>query len=114
MSYCYEKAIPHSKFLKWKPSDKAKTIAFALEQANRCTMCGTAAWEWAENRFAYTPLDEFCQGCYTKSVFSDQESSKSLPGTNVKLVPTTPMMRAQQQVKAKKRRDRLRAVREDE
>lgn len=65
-------------------------------------MCGTAGWEWQENRFAYTAVDDFCQGCYQKSVFSDQES-RSLPGTNVKLIPTTPMVKAQMLVTAKRR-----------
>ena len=43
----------------------------------------------AENRFAYTPVEELCQGCY-RSRSSDDADSKALPGTNVKLVPTTP------------------------
>lgn len=104
MSYCYEKGIPHSKFLEWEPEDKAKTIAYAMEQATRCSMCGTAPWEWEQNKYAYTAMDEFCQGCYQKSVFSDQESNKTLPGTNVKLVPTTPLVKAKFQVQARKRR----------
>ena len=73
MSYCYEHGIPHSKFLKWDPEDRAKTLAFALESALRCSMCGTASWEWEENKFAYTAVDEFCQGCYQKSIFSDTQ-----------------------------------------
>src|SRR5262245_62137333 len=100
MAYCFEKGIPHSKFLNWDAEDKAKVIAFSLEQSSRCNMCGTAGWEWEDNRYAYTAVDEFCPGCYRKSVFSDQES-RSLPGTNVKLVPTTPLLKAQMVVKAK-------------
>jgi len=73
-----------------------------MEQSSRCSSCGTAQWEWDENRFAYTPVEEFCQGCYQKSVFQDRES-KSLPGTNVKLVPTTPELKAQMLVTAKRR-----------
>jgi hypothetical protein len=102
MSYCYEHGIPHSKFLKWDPEDRAKTVAFALESSLRCSMCGTAPWEWEQNKFAYTAMDEFCQGCYQKSIFSDTEGS-SLPGTNVKLVPTTPQLTAQLALKAKRR-----------
>lgn len=104
MSYCHEKGIPHSKFLDWDPEDRAKALAFSLEQSSRCSMCGTAPWEWEENKFAYTAVDEFCKGCYQKAVFSDQES-RSLPGTNVKLVPVTPLVKAQMAVKAKKRRN---------
>src|SRR4051812_40774097 len=107
MGYCHDKGIPHSVFLEWEPEDRAKVVAYSLEEASRCSLCGTARWEWDENRYAYTAVDEFCQGCYQKSAFSDQES-KSLPGTNVKLVPTTPMMRAQMTVQAKKRREKIR------
>jgi len=102
MAFCNEKGIAHSKFLRWDPEDRAKALAYLLEQNARCTMCGTAEWEWEENKFAYTPVEEFCKGCYQKSVFSDQQG-KSLPGTNVKLVPTTPLLRAQMSLKAKKR-----------
>jgi len=103
MSYCFEHGIPHSKFLSWDAEDRAKTMAYALESAQRCSMCGTAPWEWEENKFAYTAMDEFCRGCYQKSVFSDTQGS-SLPGTNVKLVPTTPRLTAQMALKAKKHR----------
>lgn len=102
MAFCHKNGIPHSEFLEWEPEDRAKVLAFSLEEASRCNMCGTAAWEWEQNKFAYTPVEEFCQGCYQKSVYSDQES-RSLPGTSVKLVPTTPMMKAKAQVTAKKR-----------
>jgi hypothetical protein len=101
MTYCFEHGIPHSKFLKWDPEDRAKTLAYALESAQRCSMCGTAGWEWEENRFAYTAIDEFCRGCYQKSMYSDTRSS-SLPGTNVKLVPTTPKLTAQLAKKARR------------
>lgn len=102
MSFCNEKGIPHSVFLEWKPEDRAKALAFIMESSLRCSQCGTAPWEWEQNRFAYAAVEEFCQGCYQKSVFNDQEA-KSLPGTNVKLVPTTPMMKAKMAVQAKKR-----------
>lgn len=102
MSFCHERGIPHSKFLQWNPEDRAKTLAFSLEAAARCQMCGTAPWEWIENRYAYTAVEELCNGCYQKNVFSDTKS-KSLPGTNVKLVPTTLEFRAKSIVTAKKR-----------
>lgn len=102
MAYCHERGIPHSEFLEWDPEDRAKTLAFSLESAARCQMCGTADWEWENNKFAFTAVEEFCRGCYQKSVFSDQQGS-SLPGTNVKLVPTTPQLTAQMATKARKR-----------
>lgn len=102
MSYCYEHGIPHSEFLEWDPEDRAKVLAYAFESNIRCNMCGTAPWEWEENRFAFTPVEEFCQGCYQKSVFSDTQGS-SLPGTNVRLIPTTPQLTAKMALKARKR-----------
>lgn len=102
MSYCHEHAIPHSEFLQWDTEDRAKVLAYVLEQNARCSMCGTAPWEWEENKFAYTAVEDFCKGCYQKSIFNDTQGH-SLPGTNVKLVPTTPILRAKMQVTAKKR-----------
>lgn len=109
MSYCSEQGIPHSEFLEWDPEDRAKVLAFLMERSERCTQCGTAPWEWEENKFAYTAIEELCHGCYQKSVFQDTQS-KSLPGTNVRLVPTTPQLKAQMLVTAK-RRERLRRSR---
>lgn len=103
MSYCYEHGIPHSVFLTWAPEDRSKILAYIMEKAERCQMCGTAPWEWEENRFAYTAVEELCNGCYQKSVYQDTQSSKSLPGTNVKLVPTTPELSARMLVTARKR-----------
>ena len=102
MAYCYEHAIPHSKFLKWDPEDRAKVLAFQIESSLRCNMCGTASWEWEQNKFAFTAVEEFCQGCYQKQVFQDQQGS-SLPGTNVRLIPTTPQLTAKLAVKARRR-----------
>lgn len=82
-------------------------LAFSMEQSLRCTMCGTAPWEWEENRYAYTAVDELCHGCYQKSVFQDTQS-KSLPGTNVKLVPTTPVLKAKMALLSRKREKMLR------
>ena len=103
MDYCYEKAIPHSVYLDtWSPEDRAKVAAYVLEKGTRCVSCGTAPWEWEENRFAYTPIEELCKGCYQKSVFAE-ENNRSLPGTQIRLMPTTPQLKAQMQVQAEKR-----------
>jgi hypothetical protein len=102
MSYCYDKGIPHSKFLTWEAEDKAKVLAYIMEQNTRCSLCGTAAWEWEENKFAYTAVDEFCRGCYQKAMYKDTESN-TLPGTNVRLTPTTPILKAKMVVSARKR-----------
>jgi len=103
MSFCNEHGIPHSEFLDWDPEDRAKAVAYLIEHGLRCQLCGTAEWEWENNKFAFTAVEEFCQGCYQKSVFQDQQGS-SLPGTNVKLIPTTPQLTAQMALKARRRR----------
>lgn len=102
MSFCVEKGIPHSKFLEWSPEDRAKVLAYLMEQSSRCVSCGTAPWEWEQNRFAYTAVDDLCKGCYQKAMHTESQGS-GLPGTNVKLVPTTPLLKAEMQIKAKKR-----------
>lgn len=49
-------------------------------------MCGTAGWEWEEDRYAYHAEEEFCIGCYMKSV-KQEEDGNVLPGTSVTLFP---------------------------
>lgn len=100
MSYCFERGISHGEFLAWSGEDRAKTLAYALEQASRCQLCGTAQWEWDENRFAYEAEEQFCQGCYMKHVAS--EGNNNLPGTTVELVPVTELSRAQKTVRAQR------------
>ena len=100
MSYCYEKGISHGEFLSWAPEDRAKTLAFALEFAGRCQLCGTAEWEWKENPFAYEPEERFCKGCYMKAVAS--EGQNNLPGTTVELVPVTEFGKAKKKVRAQR------------
>ncbi len=86
MSYCYEHGISHSEFLEWAPEDRAKTLAFMLEKAQRCDMCGTAEWEWEENRFAYSPEEKFCMGCYLKHMAG--EEGAQMPGSTIVMVPS--------------------------
>jgi hypothetical protein len=107
MTWCSEHGLPHSEFLSWDVDDRAKLVAFLLEKNERCDMCGTAEWEWKENPYAYEPVDHFCQGCYRKSVFTDQEG-QGLPGTNVKLIPMTKQRQAENFVRAKRRQEMLR------
>lgn len=114
LGYCVDHGIPHSVWLeKWSPEDRSKVIAYLVESAERCDMCGTAPWEWEENKFAYEAVDHFCKGCYQKSVFSDSEST-SLPGTNVQLVPVTEVRKLERLLAAEKRRRIKRSFKEDE
>lgn len=70
--------------MNWEPEDKAKAIAFRLEDSSRCQMCGTADWEWEENKFAYEPVSHFCRGCYLKD--THQKDGQTLEGTTTVLV----------------------------
>lgn len=103
LGWCTEKGIPHSTFLEWHPDDRSKVVAYLLEEAERCDMCGTSSWEWKENRFAYEPVETFCHGCYQKSVYSETEQDP-LPGTTVSLVPVTEYRKAERAVAAEKQR----------
>jgi hypothetical protein len=86
LGLCEKYKIPHSVFMGWEPEDRAKAMAYRIEEASRCQMCGTAEWEWAENRFAYEPSSHFCQGCYLKD--THQKDGQTLDGTTTVLIPT--------------------------
>lgn len=94
MSYCVEKGIPHDVWLSWPAESRAKHLAYMLEQADTCQLCGTAEWEWKENSFAYEVSETFCRGCYMKEVAS--EEAGKLPGTTVNLVPANAQRLAKQ------------------
>lgn len=101
MSYCVDKGISHDEWLSWSPESRSKTVAYLMESAQTCQLCGTAPWEWEENRFAYEPSDHFCHGCYLKEIAS--EEAGSMPGTTVELIPVTAQRRAQQAVDRQRR-----------
>jgi len=102
MSYCYEHGIKHSEWLDWDPVDRAKVVAYRLEEADRCAMCGTAQWEWDENRFAYEPVEKLCQGCYLKEI-ARQDSHGEMPGTTITLLPTNTQAAARRMLMMKQR-----------
>lgn len=85
MGYCYEKAIPHSEFMEWDSTDRSKVLAWRIEEGMKCGMCGTAEWEWEQDKFAYHPVNKMCRGCYLKDIASETE--QNVPGTTVVLVP---------------------------
>lgn len=90
LQFCHENGLPHSQFLSWDPVDRAKALAFCLEKAERCVLCGTATWEWdpaqGGSRFAYEPIEMYCHGCYLKAVTSQDTANN--PGITVELAPT--------------------------
>lgn len=97
MTYCGERAIPHSVFLgrvveqdesQWLPQDRAKALAWLADKSERCPGCGTAPWEWDPERggskTAYVPEKQTCEGCNRKEHARENEDPK---GTYVILVP---------------------------
>jgi hypothetical protein len=86
MVICAEYHLPHSVFLEWEPEDRAKAIAYHLEKNERCQLCGSANWEWDQNRFAYEAVETMCQGCLRISAM--QETTGNRPGVSVVLSPT--------------------------
>lgn len=107
MSYCNEHGIPHSRFLEWDPEDRAKAIAFALEKAQVCSMCGTAEWEWHEDRRAYLPVVEVCPGCQLKETMRDDDTVSRTAGAQVVLLPKAaamPVLERQHDAEQRRRR----------
>lgn len=85
LQWCSEHGLPHSALLKWDEQDRAKLTAYLMESSTRCTLCGTADWEWEEDRHAFEPVNKQCWGCYTKDIA--REGNDSLPGSTITLVP---------------------------
>jgi hypothetical protein len=71
--------------LEWEAEDRAKLVAHLLEQGSKCQSCGTAAWEWEEDRYAYEPSVHQCWGCYLKEFARDD--IQGVAGGRVILVP---------------------------
>ena len=112
LQLCSEYGIPHSQFLAWDPDDQAKAIAFAIEKAMRCAMCGTAEWEWigedGSRRRPYEAVEHLCMGCYAKSSAQTNDPNRNMDGITVELVPTNTRDSARRLV-----RQRTRAQRDD-
>ena len=88
MDFCNQAGIPHSQFLSWGGEDRSKALAFMMEKSARCQMCGTAPWEWEEDRQAYTPIEQMCWGCYHREG-TRKDSKTETPGVTVVMVPTS-------------------------
>ena len=101
LAFCNEHGIPHSEFLAWDPLDRAKALGFMAYEGEKCALCGTADWEWEEDKFAYEPVLHQCWGCYYKSVYYDS-LGKPPAGATVELQKVTPQMQAQREVREMK------------
>lgn len=103
MAYCHDQAIPHSRFLEeWSEEDRSKLFAYIMEKAERCQMCGTAPWEWEENKFAYVPVHQVCLGCQKKDVLRDDDE-KPPAGSSIVLIPGSEAERLERE-KAQRRK----------
>lgn len=84
VAFCNEHGIPHSVWLEeWSPEDRAKALAYEAEKSLVCSMCGTAHWEWEDDKHAYTVVENICLGCEKKE-FIEQGQEKH-PGKYVTL-----------------------------
>jgi hypothetical protein len=97
MRFCNEHGLPHSEFIEWESDDQAKALAYMFEESTRCPMCGTADWEWEENKHAYDPVMKTCLGCYYKEVA--REGQDVGPGVTVSLERTGTIQAAQRLVR---------------
>lgn len=84
LRWCAERGIPHSQFLAWPLDDRVKVMAWLMEEAERCQMCGTAAWEWEEDPRGFAPSVHVCRGCALRE--QSKEMASNVPGGTVVLV----------------------------
>lgn len=85
VAWCADHGLPHSALLSWTPSDRAKLTAHLLESGSRCGSCGTFAWEWDADRYAYEAAVNHCPGCALKEAAAEDVGTVS--GSTVVLVP---------------------------
>jgi hypothetical protein len=72
----------------WLEADRAKVIAYVLERALQCPMCGTSEWEHAEDPNGYEAVFVTCPGCAKKDRLREEsEEASTQPGTHVQLIP---------------------------
>lgn len=85
MRFCNTIGIPHSTFLEeWSDEDRAKALAYMKYESQFCPSCGTAQWEWEEDKYAYEPVEEICPGCEKKDWLRD-ETDSGKPGRFISL-----------------------------
>jgi hypothetical protein len=100
--------------------DRAKALAFVMEKAERCVMCGTATWEWDEkqggNRRAYEPVEHFCPGCHMKAGAASTDPNRNTDGITIELSATGTVAAAQrlQKMTRRAREAELEAADEDD
>lgn len=87
MNYCAPLGIPLSEFLNWHPDDQQAALAWQADRNSRCSHCGTADWEWEENRDAYVAKVKVCRGCHRRASEekNQRKTAEEMPGLQVYL-----------------------------
>lgn len=67
--------------------------AVLLERSDRCSTCGSAAWEWLEDPEAWTAVEEVCMGCAMRDRLRESRDMERkggqtarVPGASIRLV----------------------------
>ena len=89
LSVCAEYHISRSKFLRWSLEDRSAAVAFYVEKASHCQMCGTAPWEWDPKQGgdmrAYEPVEQVCIGCKLKADMQNLDPTTNKSGVTIEL-----------------------------
>jgi hypothetical protein len=87
LKYACAHGIPWSRYLRmFDRVDRARVIANELEEGSRCSMCGTAQWEWDEDPGAYEAVPMTCPGCKERDQVREQQDGQK-PGVSIRLLP---------------------------
>ena len=84
IKWCTDHGLPHSTLLSWNAADRTKLLAYLMDEALRCTSCGTADWEFDEDPNAYWPDIKVCRGCALRDQRRDDLGS--VPGATIVLL----------------------------
>ena len=86
MKWCSDQGLPHSRLLSWSDEDRSKLTAMLLEESSRCSSCGTAQWEWDDDKFAYSAGTHHCRGCFLLEAAMEDQTDP-IPGSRIVLLP---------------------------
>ena len=89
-------------------------VAVSLERAERCTMCGTADYEWAEDPYAYEAVRVSCPGCLRRETLQEDSGSGAGKGVSVRLLSAHAAERARIELERKTAEGTLRPKRRRE
>lgn len=68
--------------------DRSVVVAVALEEAQRCGLCGTANWQWEDDPEAFVAASVVCPGCARRDVATEEAGSAARQhGATVQLLP---------------------------